>query len=256
LLIISLSTERARTRVVAIVLFFAYVLYLLLTGQRVNGFIWLICLLYSSYIIIRGSGSNVRLIHIKILVPVVLLMFIAVWGYISRMEGSGTADTVGGGAELVKYRYFVLNGHVYWNMDRLVDYRSHLSPKVNDFLNGSESVRAAIGGKLGKNFIRQGVNYTGCFPGISVYAFGKLLTVPIVVFFGILLGVVNYMLFVAIKTKSAILAIPLSYVWLWSYGMISNGSASMILNGKYALMFLAAVAFVVFNTKKVCHTQE
>ncbi len=250
LFILYRRSNKKKHKYLIVFLTFAHVLFLLITGQRVNGFVWLTCLMIG-FLVIKNRIYRRDVLSISVIVKFSILFFLLIYLYTVHMSKSGLANAVGSSTGLVLYRLFVLNGHVYWNLDNLALQNIFSQEPFWDFLNGATSVRILLGGDLGKSFVDKGVNFTGVFPGISVHTLGYYGTYLICLLYGILVGAVNYICLFIIRHKMIYHSFLVGYLWLWTYNFISNGSLAIILSPKYLLVFGILITSVFLKIQNI-----
>lgn len=224
---------------------FAYAGFLFITGQKFNGLV-LSMLPFIPYMILRranGQSLMSRPITIMLISGVTLAFAIGAADIASR----NLAASLGGdGLATVLYRVLVLQGGVYYTLDRYA-YQGGTMPDLELVTGGMDVLLTRFGNNnLALNYIEAGVNLAGALPGALAATFGFWWAGFFCLLFGIFAGVFNGILYRLIFLGRLVGIIPASYVWVNINAVFARGSFEPMLS-PVPLFMLVVTLYMYFS---------
>lgn len=214
-----------------------YFVYLVVSGQRVNGIIAPMCLMAAAFLICNSNAIiNFKPVA-KFLVPVIGC--IALVGFY-EVQGRGISEIAGAGLGVFLYRIFVLTGATYWTVDNLV-FNYGERGDLSELVNGMESlIYLVMPDKMASGYLDGDINLSGGLPVMAIYAAGLVGGIIVVVAYGLMFGLLSAFVYFLMRKARYISLFFASYLVLWASSVYTLASFENIYDFKF-VMFLLVV---------------
>lgn len=217
---------------------FLYAGFLVGSGQRFHGFLPganMTLGVYIAHRLLRGQAMISRWMVASAVGMVVLLMI-----YATVEMGQRQISNLKGGAEqALIYRILVIQGGAYWNADYYV-LNHGPSYHLPDMLDGMDTILATIGTRnTFETYSEMGVNLAAGLPTITVIVCGYWLSAAVMIAYGALLGLISFLVFWAARKGAAVLAFPISYLWMWTDTVYSHASLESVVSPIFVVFFIS-----------------
>ncbi|MEH7445201.1 DUF6418 domain-containing protein, partial [Bacillus sp. JJ1122] len=263
LFIILYEMKKFSYRLISSMLILMLIIKFLLQGHKFTPFYSSLLYLSIIYFILYFKNDKMKILtalkNKKIIIiltaTVLLLSFRVVNNY--KKEFNYTTDQA---VEFAIYRALGLQGHVWWG----VDYNEKVAPLnknerivfvIKEFdstenIKGLKRLMYYIAPKeLVDHYLTYGVSFTMGFPAILIFLFGQYMSIPILMFIGICLGIYIYFLNYLLITKRYFVFISQMYIYftLITYFLLM-GNATTFFTITNLLIFVTSI-FVYLISK-------
>lgn len=226
------------------VMILAYFLYLLASSQAFHGLLLGgMMFIGPAYVILARVGKMPQLGIIAL--ASIFIAVILVYG-MQGIEERGIGQLNGGEmVDTALYRILVLQGGVYYTADMMVV--TGAGRASTDLLLGDMSVllQTLLSPAQAMAYELRNINLAGSLAGSAVLVFGFFGALPILMFYGLLLGMVCVLIMRVIEDGYGPAVFLAGYLMLWTNTTYVRGSFDLILDPKYfAAVILIAAVFV------------
>lgn len=226
-------------RIICGSLLILYFVFMKGTGQVFNGMILPGSIIFGIYLVFRHNGRVSFAIPIKT-IALVGGTAIAI-GMVSNFADRGISVEAGGAIGGIIYRIFVLQGSASKEIYDL--WLAGNSMRFSDLFAGRDYwIFHTMPSTLANEYLANGVNLQGAVPGTFLLYGGFVGGSVLCLVYGVLVGVVNGMMFAAIRQGALLALFPCSYLWLWAIGIYSRASLEELLEPKAIVMIVAYLA--------------
>ncbi len=173
--------------------FCLFVLYYFLIGHKFSMQLLAFSMFLPPFLFVRlvgGGGLGFKFRHVVGAVFGLFFLFcFIVWNYLEKH--SGFVEGQGGAVNAVLYRFFGLQGHVWWGgfNEFLDSAREAGTDPVQSMFNGMQTMMYVVSPPaLVDNYLAAGVRFTMAYPAIILYTFGMLGAILFQAFAGLAIG--------------------------------------------------------------------
>lgn len=172
-------------------LFFVFIVYYFLIGQKFSMQLLALSLFAPPYLYLRAlryGSFGVQFRHLMIIIFVVLLAILFILYSYSRSHEEFILSQ-GGLIAAFLYRLFGLQGHVWWGAYEAVEKSGTLAFDLSDFVNGMTTLMYVVAPKsIADAYISSGIRFTMGYPAIIYVYLGSVITCALQFVFGAVLG--------------------------------------------------------------------
>lgn len=239
--------------------FFLYLIYLLLVGQKFGAIIIALYLFYIHKIVFYKIKRE-RILSLQKILFLLIFLFGLLF-YISILYNntdSGLASNFQGSGYLaVIYRVFVLQGHLWWGVDYdIIKNVTEPSYNILNMLDGMHNIMRSVGNSNIERYIDAGINFADGYPSILYFTFnfwlGLLFQFISAIYLGIFISLIIYNLYKGYIFMNIILL----QVHLWSMTYFVAGNLRFFISFKFFIAFIAILFLMLFKKnyfrKKSC----
>jgi len=228
------------SRRLCLYLFFFYLIYLILIGQKFGGPTQGSFLFFFPSLVNKIMDGR-EILNKKIIVILIALfcsVFVLVGYHYSKYS---LANEMGGPLSFILYRIFGLQGHCFWGV---IEFFSSIKIHWSNIWDGMNNLMVFLGPKGIYDAIERGVRFTGGYPTSLLisfpYPFSLLIHSIITVIYFILLSRI-------LKNLNSVTYIPLMYIFVYFNIFLSMGSLKMIINSKVFILFIIYIILEIFR---------
>lgn len=235
----ALVAGEVRTGRLINLLFFLYIIYVVLIGQKfgailMGGYFFLLPKL--AHAGFRG-GLVVRKRYIFLFIFFLALVMLLVSYHYSKLS---VAEEFGGAFQFILYRIVALQGHTFWGVvERLRDM------PLDFWWDAMPNMMRLVGIVGVESAIERGVNFTAGYPVVLLLVFPLFFSLVVH-----LLLVVAFSFFVAIWLSNIyrLVYLVFSYVSVYLIAFFSHGNLNYIFDLKILFLFFMFLFFVVIGS--------
>jgi len=241
-----LSTTRMK--VVVVFLFWIYLLYLALIGQKFGGFVLAFFLLMTPTVIKRVAGMSFYRIALKLAIIGGALLTLALGVVYYHYSQYSLSEEFGGPLGLIAYRIFGLQGHSFWGAyDYFIQDPYHYFDPASLY-EGMQAVMRLIAPTIADEMIARGVSFTfGYFGSLLINL--NILSLPLLVLVGFVHSLLAYYLIICVlQARLYSYFVVVNLVILFN-AFVSMGSTSYIFNFKALVL---AVILIMIEFMRYC----
>lgn|GEM_PF-6633150 len=225
-------------------LFALYVAFLAVSSQGFNGL--LIGVLMGGLPCYAILSKIDRLPRLRLWISAIILVpFMTIYSS-QGMEERGISEFSDGSTfGTAIYRIFVLQGGVYYTTDQIV-HEEGAAGSLQLLLGDMDILlERLLKPDLAEAYRQKSVNLAGSLPGSAILTFGYFWAIPILGFYGVLLGLVCRNISNSLTWGHPLVGFLNSYILLWTATVYSRGSFATLLDAK----FLVASFLVLVLTR-------
>ncbi len=213
----------------------SYFLYLILSGQRVNGIIAPLLYFLSSYHIAKFVIQ--RKFHFKnsIIFAFFFLVIILAIGYFS-LQSRGVAELVGVGINVLIYRVFVLTSGAWWSLDYYI-FIEGVSGSFKDIFQGMSVLRDILmDTETATIFEESNINLSGGIPIMAIYSMNLFGANLFLIIYGFFLGYLCSEMFRCIERNQFVSIFILANILMLASACFNAASLANIVSLKFIFL--------------------
>ncbi|MEQ2352746.1 O-antigen polymerase [Pseudoalteromonas piscicida] len=237
-----------KNRIIAVIFFF-YLLYLALTGQRFNGFLVAIIFFMIPFFAFYKKADKkffTKSLFIKIFAAITVMFVIVYYSYKNSL--GGIIDEAGSPIAAMFYRIFVLQGHVFWGQ-----YLEFINGGgTEDFFFNAMDSTVYLLTPSPDFFIENKINLANVFPGNILLSHGVLGVVFSILILALYFATLSILIVKALLEGAIFRYVLLMQINLWGVGGLPNFDLNQIFGFKVLAgwFIFFSIYFLSTNFKK------
>lgn len=244
------NTINQKSNIFVYLIFFSYLLYVVLIGQKFGGLTSGLTMLFTPYLLHQLSIGN-NILKFKYIIYGFILLS-AILSFVAYHYSQYTlAEEMGGPVQFILYRVFALQGHTTWGM---VNHLENINFSTSDLYEGMKHMMLVVGHEKTFQAVERGVNFTGGYPIILDAVFPFMFNYVVHIIFILLFLFLSLRI---IKNLYNLKLIPYIYLFIYFKSFLGLGSLSILINSKtIILLFLLFILEIVFYKRRKIHYDE
>jgi hypothetical protein len=242
---------------IATILLLTYFFLIALSGQKFGGFVFGLFYFYAARFVCRGE---INMPKARDLIKLAFLAFAIIFGIVQMLLFHYETIAPGFGinaAELLLQRIFVLQGHLWFAVDRAAEilHGGDINPAINNgsFMIGMMLIAAPWVDPIA---ITNGIagKFTFGFPTVIPYTVGHLFTPLILTIVGLLAGFILKTAERSTINSGLIVYLISMYAWIAIFEFLNSGDFFLLFSTKNIVVLIAFTTILLL--RKVFHMRN